>query len=145
MQVELKRVDKDFHLRAVGSAGVAVDIDGAEAIGGHNAGARPMELFLMGLGACTSIDVISILRKQKFEIEDLSISIEGDREKEKVPSLFTDIRVHFTFKGKLDESKVKRAIELSMDKYCSATATLRKTANITYTFSIEQTDQTETH
>ena len=73
-----------------------------------------------------------------MEVEDLSISVDGEREPDKTPSLFTKINVHFTLKGKFDESKVRRAVELSMDKYCSATATLRKTAAITYSFSIEE-------
>ncbi|MFO7447233.1 MAG: OsmC family protein [Ignavibacteriaceae bacterium] len=139
MKVELKRIDKDYHMQAAGSAGVPVDIDGAEAIGGHNAGARPMELMLMSLGGCSAIDIISILRKQKIEIEDFSISVDGEREADKTPSLFTNINVHFRFTGQnLDENKVKRAVELSMDKYCSAAAVLRKTAIINYTFSIEE-------
>lgn len=136
MQVKLKRVDNDFHFEAVGSAGVPVHIDGAEAIGGHNAGARPMELMLMSIGSCSAIDIIQILRKQKQVIEDFKISINGDREPEKIPSLFTDISIHFFLKGNLDEKKVKRAIELSIGKYCSASATLNKTAEIKYTFEI---------
>jgi putative redox protein len=139
MKVELKRADKDYHMVAVGSAGVPVHIDGAEAIGGHNAGARPMELLLMGLGGCSVIDVISILRKQKIEVDDLTVTIEGEREKDVIPSLFTDISVHFKFKGDLEENKIKRAVELAMEKYCSAAATLRKSAAITYKYSIEKT------
>lgn len=138
MKVELKRADKDFHLVATGMAGVQVHIDGAQAIGGHNAGARPMELMLMSLGSCSAIDIILILRKQKIELDDLIISVNGDREADTVPSLFYKIHVHFAFKGEnLDEGKLKRAVELSMDKYCSATATLRKTAEVTYSVSIE--------
>jgi putative redox protein len=136
MKVELKREDKDFHMVAIGSAGVPVHIDGAESIGGHNAGARPMELMLMSLGSCSVIDIISILRKQKIEIDDLTVSIDGERDPEAIPSLFTNIDVHFKFTGDLDESKVKRAVELSMEKYCSAAATLRKTAEITYRYTI---------
>ena len=138
MKVELKRIDKDFHMQATGASGVHVEIDAGEAAGGHNAGARPMELMLMSLGGCSAVDIISILRKQKMEIEDFSISIDGEREPDKIPSLFTDINVHFKFKGKLDESKVQRAIELSIEKYCSASETLRKTAVINYSFSIEE-------
>jgi putative redox protein len=138
MKVELKRADNDYHMVATGISGVPVHIDGAEAIGGHNAGARPMELLLMGLGGCSVIDIISILRKQKIEVDDLNVTIEAERESDKTPSLFTGIDIHFKFKGYLEESKVKRAVELSMEKYCSAAATLRKSANITYHYTIEK-------
>ena len=81
MKVELNRVDDAFHFEAIGASGVAVNIDAADNIGGHNAGARPMELFLMGLGGCTSIDLILILKKQRQPLEDLKLVIDGEREK----------------------------------------------------------------
>jgi putative redox protein len=136
MKVELNRVNNDYHFKAVGSAGVAVDIDGAASIGGHNSGARPMELMLMSLGACSAIDIIQILKKQKQKIEGFNVSVNGDRDPDNVPSLFTSIDVHFILKGKLEKNKVERAVELSMEKYCSAVAVLNKTAKIHYSFSI---------
>lgn len=136
MKIELKRVNENFHFKAVGAAGVEVDIDAAESVGGINAGARPMELMLMSVGACSSIDVIQILKKQKQEIEDFKVSVDGEREADKIPSLFKEIRIHFTLKGKLDRKKVDRAIELSINKYCSASAILKKTAVINYSFDI---------
>lgn len=139
MQVELVRVDDAFHFQANGMSGVAVDIDAAENIGGHNAGSRPMELLLMGLGGCTAIDVILIMKKQRQVIEDLKISVSGEREKiegtEMTP--FRKINVHFKFKGNIVEEKAKKAIELSMEKYCSATAQFSGSAEITHTFEIE--------
>jgi len=138
MKVELKRVDDNFHFKAVGSAGVEVNIDAAESIGGVNAGARPMELMLMSLGACSSIDIVQILKKQKQEIKVLNVSVDGKREADKIPSLFKEIEIHFSLKGNLEERKVKRAVELSVDKYCSAAAILNKTASIKYSFKIEK-------
>jgi putative redox protein len=138
MKVELNRVDDDYHFKAIGSAGVAVDIDGAESIGGHNSGARPMELMLMSLGACSAIDIIQILKKQKQQIDKFNISVNGERDPDNIPSLFTTINVHFTITGKLEENKVKRAIKLSVEKYCSATAILCKTAKIQYSFQIDE-------
>ena len=96
-----------------------------------------MELLIMGLGGCSGIDIINILQKQKIEVEDMKISIEAEREKDAIPSLFTDIRIHFTFKGNLDHNKVERAINLSLEKYCSVAKTLEKTARITHTTSFE--------
>ncbi|MCP9768500.1 OsmC family peroxiredoxin [Lacihabitans sp. LS3-19] len=138
MKVELNRVDQDFHFEAKGASGITVNIDAGENIGGHNAGARPMELLLMGLGGCTSIDVILILKKQRQALEDLKLRIEGEREKiegtEMTP--FRKINIHFMFKGALDPKKVEKAIELSMEKYCSATAQLSCSAAITHSFEI---------
>jgi len=139
MQVELVRIDDAFHFQANGMSGVPVDIDAAENIGGHNAGSRPMELLLMGLGGCTAIDVILIMKKQRQVIEDLKISVSGEREKiegtEMTP--FRKINIHFQFKGNIVEEKAKKAIELSMEKYCSATAQFSGSAEITHTFEIE--------
>lgn len=138
MKVELSRVDQDFHFEARGNSSVAVNIDAAENIGGHNAGARPMELLLMGLGGCTSIDVILILKKQKQVIEDIKLVVEGDREKIEGTEMspFVKINVHFILKGNLDPKKVEKAISLSMEKYCSATAQLRPSAEITHSYEI---------
>ncbi len=137
MKVELKRVDNAFHFEAVGAAGVPVNIDANSDIGGHNAGARPMEMLLMGLGGCSAIDIILILQKQKQEITDFRIHIDGDREPNAVPSVFTNIRIHYALAGpNLSAEKVNRAIALSMDKYCSVSAILNKTATLSYTFSI---------
>lgn len=138
MEVLLKRKDDAFHFEAVGGSGAAVQIDAAENIGGHNAGARPMELLLMGLGGCTAIDVILILKKQRQIIEDFQIRINGDREKiegtEKTP--FRKINIQFELVGEVDPNKAQKAIVLSMEKYCSATAQLESSAEITHSLLI---------
>ncbi len=138
MRVELKRVDEDYHFEGRGTSSVAVNIDAAENIGGHNAGARPMELLLMGLGGCTSIDVILVLKKQKQNPEDIRLVIEGERQKIEGTEMspFRKINVHFILKGNLDPKKVERAIMLSMEKYCSATAQLSCSSEITHSFEI---------
>ena len=134
MEVLLSRLDQDFHFEATGSSPVSVNIDAAEGIGGHNAGARPMELLLMGLGGCTAIDVILILKKQRQVIEDFQIRVQGDREKiegtEMMP--FRKINIQFELTGSIDGNKAVKAIEMSMDKYCSATAQLAPSATITH-------------
>ncbi|MHA8072992.1 OsmC family protein [Aquirufa sp. HETE-40SA] len=135
MEVVLNRLDQDFHFEAKGSSPIPVHIDAAEGIGGHNAGARPMELLLMGLGGCTAIDVILILKKQRQIVEDFQIRVSGDREKiegtEKTP--FRQINIQFELKGQIDGSKALKAIQMSMDKYCSATAQLEPSSTITHT------------
>lgn len=123
-------------MKATNETGAVIHVDGAASVGGENKGFRPMQLLLAGLGSCSSIDIISILKKQKQPLEDLRVLVDGEREKDKVPSLFQDIHVHFIFKGDLDEKKVKRAVDLSMKTYCSATKILEKTTKITYSFEI---------
>lgn len=137
MTVELQRVDEAFHFAAKGVSGVTLDIDGSVEIGGHNAGARPMELLLMGLASCSAIDVIVILNKQKQVIDDFSIRVQGQREAGATPAPFKSIHIEYHLRGTLDETKVRRAIDLSMDKYCSATAQLRPTADITWSLVLE--------
>ncbi len=138
MTVDLNRVDDAFHFAATGVAGVTLDIDGSVDIGGHNAGARPMEMLLMGLASCSAIDVIVILNKQKQVVRDFRMKVNGQREYGANPAPFKTIHLAFLLTGDLDEAKVRRAIDLSMDKYCSATAQIRPTAEITWSLEIKQ-------
>jgi putative redox protein len=111
-------------------------IDGSPEIGGRNLGVRPMEMVLMGLGGCTAMDVLSILRKQRQTITDFVIEIQAQRREEE-PKVFTEIHVHYVIKGnKLKDAQVKRAIELSAEKYCSVSAMLEKTAKITHDYEL---------
>ncbi|MBO0938601.1 OsmC family protein [Fibrella sp. HMF5335] len=137
MTVDLNRVDDAFHFAATGVSGVTLDIDGSLAIGGHNAGARPMEMLLMGLASCSAIDVIVILNKQKQVIRDFRLKVDGQREAGANPAPFKSIHITYLLTGDLDEAKVRRAIDLSMNKYCSATAQLRPTAEITWDLEIK--------
>jgi putative redox protein len=137
MKIELNRKNDAFHLEAVNESGNTIQMDGSPAIGGNNLGFRPMQLLLAALGGCSTIDIVSILRKQKQPLEDIKIVVDGEREPNVEPSLFQDIHVHYTLKGKLDEDKVKKAVDLSMQKYCSVAKTLESTAKITYSFTIE--------
>jgi putative redox protein len=136
MRIELVRVDDAFHFEAVGASGVTQHMDAATDIGGHNAGARPMEMLLMGLAGCSGIDVVLILQKQKQVIGDFRMTVDGLREKDATPAPFQKIHITYHLKGDLNPDKVKRAIGLSMEKYCSATAQFRPSAEITYSFEL---------
>lgn len=137
MKIELKRLDDAFHFEAISEAGNVAHMDAGENIGGHNKGVRPMQMLLMGLGGCSAIDIVLILKKQKQVIEDFQISIEGEREEGKEPSLWKTVVVHFKLKGQVDKEKAERAVQLSMDKYCSVSKTLELAgANITYKVSV---------
>jgi putative redox protein len=124
-QISLKRVEGDFGFEAKDANGHIVKIDTSLETGGTNFGARPMQLVLMGLGGCSAIDIVAILKKQRQTVDDFSIKIEGERQKGKEPSLWEDIKVVFELKGNIDPDKAYRACELSMEKYCSVAATLR--------------------
>lgn len=139
MRITLERQNQAVHLQALNEDGARIDIDGAPAIGGENKGLRPMQLLLAGLGSCSTMDIVSILNKQKQDLVDIRILIDGTREKGKTPSLFEDIHVHFILTGNLDEKKVKRAIDLSMNTYCSVSKIIEKTARITYSYEIKTT------
>lgn len=136
MQIQLQQDGNSFHFVAENEQNNLVNIDASPAIGGQNKGARPMELLVMGLGGCSAIDVISILKKQKIDVEGMKIEINAERDPKAIPSLFTNIHVTFIFKGPIDENKAGRAVGLSMDKYCSVAKTLEKTAKITSSIRI---------
>lgn len=136
MEIKLKRLNKNYNLEATGTNGRTVSIDAGPQDGGDDLGVRPMQMLLMGLGGCASIDVISILKKQRQEVEDYNVVVTAEREKDKIPSLFTDIHIKFILTGKIENDKLEHAIKLSLDKYCSVAKTLEKTATITYSYSI---------
>jgi putative redox protein len=123
--VELARIQNDYGFEAKDAYGHTVQMDTSPESGGHNFGVRPMQMLLMGLAGCSAIDVISILKKQRQEVRDYKMSVNGEREPGKEPSLWKDISIDFHIYGNVDEDKAKRAVELSMDKYCSVSATLK--------------------
>lgn len=126
MKISLKRIDDGFNMEASDETGHTVRMDSSVENGGSNNGVRPMQMLMMGLGGCSAIDVVMILKKQRQEITDFRIEIEGDREKGKEPSLWEKAHVVFHLTGNIDPDKAARAVELSMNKYCSVAETLRK-------------------
>ena len=135
MKCRIKWLD---HMSFVGESGSghSVVMDGAADAGGRNLGVRPMEMLLLGLGACTAFDVVSILHKSRQQMVDCEVEIEAERAPE-IPKVFTSIHIHFIITGRdLDPNKVAKAVDLSADKYCSASRMLEKTAAITHDFEI---------
>ncbi len=117
---------------AEGGSGHTITMDGAADIGGRNLASRPMELMLMGMGGCTAIDVVSMLKKQRQDIEGVEVSLSGERADEH-PMVYTEVKVVYTVRGrKLNRALVERAVSLSDEKYCSATAMFKKTAKVTH-------------
>ena len=137
MKARIKWVEDVCFVGESGS-GHAVVMDGAPEGGGRNVGMRPMETVLIGTGGCTAYDVLHILKKSRAAIADCVVEIESERAAED-PKVFTHIHMHFILTGKnLKPQQVERAIQLSAEKYCSASIMLGKTATITHDFEIKE-------
>lgn len=141
VKIDVSWLGNGFHLEAANQEGGKIRIDGKHEVGGLEGGLSPMQLLLAGVGGCTAIDVIAILEKQKQPLESLEIEVDGDRQPAPAPAKHTEyknIHIHYKLKGNLDESKVQRAIDLSMTKYCSASKAMAKGSEITYDFEIKK-------
>jgi putative redox protein len=139
MKARVKWVEDVMFLGESGT-GHSLVMDGPKEMGGHGTGMRPMELLLLGLGGCTSFDMVQILKKARQDIRDCVVDIDSERS-EVVPKVFTKIHVHYKITGKdLKETQVKRAVELSTEKYCSASLMLGKAAEITHDYEIINVD-----
>ncbi len=136
MKINLKRVDDNFRLLATSDRGDTVYTDGSAKIGASEQGWRPMEMLLVSLAGCSAIDIISILKKQRQTIDDFQIEIDGDR-KEGTPAPYTAIRIHFIMSGKIKETKMDKAIELTISKYCSVYFSLHPDIDVKYTYEIK--------
>jgi putative redox protein len=137
MQTVIKWVDGAMFVGETGS-GHAVVMDGAPDGGGRNLGPRPMEMLLLGMGACTGYDVLTILRKARQSLEHCEVRVEAQRAEE-VPKVFTRIHVHYRLVGRdLDRAVVERAIRLSTEKYCSATIMLGRMAEVSHDYEISE-------
>jgi putative redox protein len=125
-KIELSRVSGDYGFDATDQYGHTIKMDSSPESGGLNYGVRPMQILLMGLGGCSAIDVIAILKKQRQEVRDYKMVINGDREPNKEPSLWKEINIEFHLYGDIDPDKAQKAADLSIGKYCSVAATLVK-------------------
>lgn len=135
MQARVKWVENALFLGESGS-GHAVVMDGPPESGGKNLGVRPMEMLLLGMGGCTAFDVVHILRKGRHDVRDCEVQLDAERS-DSDPKVFTKVHIHFVVKGKgLGESVVARAVQLSAEKYCSASIMLGKTAEITHDYEV---------
>ncbi len=141
MQSRVKWLDHMSFIAESGS-GHTVVMDGAPESGGRNLAARPMEMILMGLGGCSSYDMVSMLKKSRQPLDSLEVHIEASRV-DAVPAIFEAIHVQFVVRGEgMSAKQVKRAADLSMEKYCSVTKMLEKTATITHSVVLNGEDIT---
>ncbi|MCC6201388.1 MAG: OsmC family protein [Gammaproteobacteria bacterium] len=135
MQATIKWVDGAMFV-GESESGHAVVIDGPADGGGRNLGPRPMELLLLGTGACSAYDVVSILRKARQDVTDCRVELKAERA-DAIPAVFTSIHLHFIVSGRgLAAHQVERAVSLSAEKYCSASIMLGKTARVSHDFEV---------
>jgi len=139
MKARVKWVDGAMFVGESGS-GHSVVMDGPPEGGGRDLGIRPMEMLLLGTGGCTAYDVVSILKKSRQPVNDCVVELSAERA-DAVPAVFTAIHIHFVISGHgLTESAVKRAVELTAEKYCSASIMLGQVATITHDYEIVESD-----
>jgi putative redox protein len=143
MKARIKWVQDVMFLGESGS-GHSVVMDGAPDAGGRNLGVRPMEMLLLGLGGCSAFDVMLILKRGREPVTDCVVDIDAERATTD-PKVFTKIQMHYTVTGHaLDAKKVERAVALSAEKYCSASAIMAKTAELTHTITLVESQPTST-
>ena len=135
MKIEIERKNNAVYLEAKNDDGIIVKMDGSPEIGGENLGARPMQMVLMALGGCSSMDVLSILKKMRENVKSYKVIVEAERA-ETEPKVFTKIHVHYILSGIIKKENAEKAIQLSMDKYCSVSKMLEKSAELTHSFEL---------
>ena len=141
MKARIKWVEGVSFVAESGS-GHAIVIDGSPEHGGRNLGMRPMEAVLIGLGSCSAFDVVSILRKSRQKVSSCHVELDAERA-DAVPAVFTRIHLHYVVRGKaVKPAAVERAVKLSVDTYCSASAMLKPQVEITHDWRIEEDEPT---
>jgi len=132
--------EPDYGMTVTDAKGHTIKIDIPADQGGHGNGFRPMQTMLAALCGCSSVDVVSILKKQRQPLEDLIIKVDGERQHGVEPALWEKIHLLFQIKGEVDPAKANRAVQLSLEKYCSVAETLRKAgADITWEVMVNET------
>ncbi|WP_124726444.1 OsmC family protein [Staphylospora marina] len=132
MNVEI-RWQGNMHFESLTPSGHRFPLDAAPEAGGENKGPRPTEVLLSAVGTCSAIDIVEILKKMRLQVESFSMEIQGERAEEH-PRRFTRVHMHYRLNGDLPENKVRRAVNLSLEKYCSVSHSLN--AEITASFEI---------
>jgi putative redox protein len=127
---------KDMQFQGIASSGHTLVMDADDTSGGTNAGFRPMELLLVGFGGCSGMDVISILRKKRQKVSELEVNVQGEKT-DSYPKVYKTVHIEYIVKGTgIEKEAVERAINLSLEKYCSVGATLAKAGTITHSYKI---------
>lgn len=141
MKLELERQDDAFLFTGRNETGHEITLDTSLDEGGEEHGVGAMQVVAMGLGHCSSVDIISILQKQKQTIDGYRVVVDAQRAYDETPAVFRQIDLHYHIDGEVDPTKVRRAINLSLGKYCSVARMLEKTADIRYSLTVNGVDE----
>lgn len=136
MRIEVKRAGAPYHFEATGPGGHQVHMDEPPENGGTGLGASPMQMLIMAMGGCSGIDIVMILDKQRQRIDSFDMEIDAERPKGVVGAPYSRVHAHYILTGDIDPAKAQRAIRLSIDKYCGVSNTLRPTAEITASVTV---------
>ena len=136
MKIELKRKNEAVHFEAQNEEGNRIEFDGSASIGGQGKGMTPMEALLASVAGCCSFDVVEILRKTRQKLDDIQVTISGERKEVDWVKPFENMHIQFSLKGEIKEKKAAQAIQLAVEKYCSVGASLDPKIPITYDFTI---------
>jgi len=136
MKIELRRLNKAVHFECRNEDGLTVQTDGSPDVGGEGKGVRPMQMLLMSLAACSSIDVVHLLTKMRQAPDDIRVEVSGDRVAGEIPGVFRKIHLTYFITGALKTENVEKAIGMSVEKYCSVAAMLSSTADITWSLQL---------
>lgn len=138
MRITLQLAENGTHTIATDQSGNSVDMYLPEIAGGQSIGVRPMQMLIMGVAGCTAVDVLLILKKQRQELAGFRMEVDAEREKESEVALWQKVHLRYFFSGNIRLEKAQQAVELSIQKYCSASETLRLAgAEITWEVIIE--------
>ncbi len=132
MKIQLRRVNDAVHFEASNEEGQHCSVDGSPSIGGQGLGLRPMQLVLSALASCAAMDLVEIIKKQRMQLDQLNVEVEGTRDESAIPAVFVTINLLFKLEGQLDSNKVLRAVDLALNKYCSVQAMLRSSVTISH-------------
>lgn len=135
MNVHLERINDTIQFQARNERGYDFTVAGSS----EQDGVSPMEMVAMGFGGCSSIDILTILEKQRQSVDHFDVEVDAKRDEDGTPAVFTALHVHYRVEGDVDSDKMRRAIELSLDTYCSVSKMLEKTATLSYSFSVNGT------
>ena len=137
MSINVQWLKEGYQFEAENKVGGKIRIDGDGVLQGIEGGIAPLELLLAGIGACSAVDVVMILKKQRQEIESLEVRVEPEKIKNEIGySEYKTIHMHYTLKGNIDSNKAQKALELSINKYCSVSKALEKSSEISFSFEI---------
>ncbi len=141
MKITLRQINKAVRFEAQNERGHTVLVEGGQNAGGENLAPSPTELLMISQASCTAVDIVELLRKMRQPLEHLEIVAEGKRAEDQIPKIFTGIHLHYKVYGDVKESKVEKAIKLSIEQYCTVSKMIEHITTITYSFEIIQHQQ----